>query len=196
MQNSLRGFIALEIPEGIQVELNRVIIRSRLNSTNGFRPVRPGMIHLTLKFLGDVPLSSISEIQLGLSKLADLFKPLTFQMKGLGAFSSWDHPRTIWAGMVFPQELTALSLAIDKMCAQLSFPIEKRPLSPHLTLVRISDRADFVKVRSCLQNLRQNQNDDFGMVSVSQITLFQSTLQPGGSIYTRISIHPFGEDRV
>lgn len=193
---TIRCFIALEIPEETQIELNRVILKSQLTSANGFRPVRPGMIHLTLKFLGDVSLSLIPELQRGLSNLAGSFKPLTFQIKGLGAFSSWDHPRTIWAGLVFPQELSTLSKAIDKMCEGLNFPVEKRPLSPHLTLARVSDRADFAKVHSCLQDLRLNQNDDFGKVSVSQITLFQSTLQPGGSVYTSISVHPFGEKKV
>ena len=53
MQNSLRCFIALEIPEEIQKSLVKVINMAQLIPANGFRPVRSGMVHVTLKFLGD-----------------------------------------------------------------------------------------------------------------------------------------------
>ena len=193
MDNLLRCFIALEIPEEIQLALVKVTSKAQLIPTNGFRPVRPGMIHLTLKFLGDTPLSKIPDIKKTLAVVAQSQKPFTLRVEGLGAFASWDHPRTIWVGLTSPPGLLSLAANINQITSQLGFPVENRQFSPHLTLARVSEGADRNKVKQCINQLRQASNVVFGDFTVSQLVLFQSSLQPGGSIYTPLSIHRFNE---
>ena len=69
MIDSWRLFIAVEVPpdarralERVQAELQREV------PDHVVRWVRPEGIHVTLKFLGDVPRGSIAEIQLALEE--------------------------------------------------------------------------------------------------------------------------------
>lgn len=196
MQPSKRCFIAVEIPAEIQKSLHRVILNTSLTPENGFRPVRPGMIHITLKFLGDTLLSLLPGIQQGLSEIAANFQPFEVQVKGVGAFASWDHPKTIWAGLIFPPQLNNLAARINQFCSSLGFAAEKRPFSAHLTLARVSDYPHRERLKQTLERLRQFENTGFGITKVTGITLFQSTLGTGGSVYTPISCHEFNGDKV
>lgn len=196
MQNSLRCFIALEIPEEIQKALVKVINLAQLIPANGFRPVRSGMVHVTLKFLGDTPPLTIPEIEQILTQIADFQAAFQLQIKGLGAFASWDHPRTVWAGLAYPPELRDLTVQINKRIEPLGFPADNRPFSPHLTLARVSEGADFGRVKQSIEVLRENSNMVFGNITVTRLVLFQSALQRGGSIYTPVSTHNFSSRKV
>jgi RNA 2',3'-cyclic 3'-phosphodiesterase len=196
MQNSLRCFIALEIPKEIQDSLVKVINLAQLIPTNGFRPVRTGMIHITLKFLGDTPQSIIPEIKQILSQIAVTQPTFQLQIRGIGAFPSWDHPRIIWAGLTYPPELQALTTQVNNQIEPVGYPIDNRPFSPHLTLARVSEGADITRVKQSIAVLRQNSNMIFGNITIAKITLFESTLQRGGSIYTPLSTHDFGHGKV
>jgi RNA 2',3'-cyclic 3'-phosphodiesterase len=196
MQPTQRCFIALEIPGEIQNSLSRVISNANLSTANGFRPVRPGMIHITLKFLGDTSLLLIPNIQRGLSEIVLHALPFEVLVKGVGAFASWDHPRTIWAGLIFPPELNLIASRIDQMCTLLDFPSENRPFSPHLTLARVSNQPDREKLKHAIEQLREYQNSEFGRLKVTGVTLFQSKLGAGGSVYTPLSFHKFNFHKV
>ncbi len=196
MQNSLRCFIALEIPEEIQKSLVKVINMAQLIPANGFRPVRSGMVHVTLKFLGDTTQSTIPEIEQILFQIADSQTAFQLQIKGLGAFASWDHPRTVWVGLAYPPELRDLTAQINKRVEPLGFPIDNRPFSPHLTLARVQEGADFARVKQSIEVLRQNSNLVFGNITVTRLVLFQSMLQRGGSIYSPLYTHNFSGRKV
>jgi RNA 2',3'-cyclic 3'-phosphodiesterase len=196
MEPTQRCFIAMEIPGEVQKSLARVISSANLTAVNGFRPVRSGMIHLTLKFLGDTSFELIPALQRGLSEVVSQAQPFEVQVKGVGAFASWDHPRTIWAGLIVPSELTTMVSSIERMCTLQGFLPEKRPFSPHLTLARVSEHPDREKLEIAIEQLRQYQNTEFGSVLVTGVTLFQSTMGQGGSIYTPISGHKTGITKV
>ncbi len=196
MTNQLRTFIAIEIPPAIQEKLVTIVREAHLTPENGFRPVRSGMIHITLKFLGDTDSTLLPRIGEILAAIAKSYPPFDVQAKGLGAFSSWDHPRTVWAGLAYPKALPALAAQIDEQCARFKFARETRPFSPHLSLARVSEYANREKTAACLQPLRQNALLDFGNLTVSKITFFRSTLQAGGSIYTPIATYPLSQGKV
>ena len=196
MTNQLRTFIAIEIPPAIQEKLVTIVREAHLTPENGFRPVRGGMIHITLKFLGDTDSTLLPRIGEILAAIAKSYPPFDVQVKGLGAFSSWDRPRTVWAGLAYPKALPALATQIDEQCARFKFARETRPFSPHLTLARVSENANREKTAACLQPLRQNALLDFGNLTVSKITFFRSTLQAGGSIYTPIATYPLSQGKV
>jgi 2'-5' RNA ligase len=196
MESPQRCFIAIEIPREVQKALVRVISIASLSAANGFRPVRPGMIHITLKFLGDTSIRLIPDIQRDLSEFIAQVPPFEVLVKGLGAFTSWDQPRTIWAGLIYPPELNNIASRIDQICTLLGFPSENRPFSPHLTLARVSDQPDREKLKRAIEQLRQYQNSEFGSLKVTGVTLFQSKLGAGGSVYTPLSFHKFNFNKV
>jgi len=192
----IRCFIAIEIPTDIQKKLSSVITNSQLTLSNGFRPVRTGMIHVTLKFLGETAPDQLKNLQKGLEQIALFSSPFEFIVRGIGVFTSWSHPRTIWAGLIGNTELNNLASRVDQMCVPLGFPAETRPLSPHLTLARVAEHVDPQRIRQPLEQLRQYQESDFGGFQADHLTLFSSTLGPGGSIYSPLSTHRFQLEKV
>jgi 2'-5' RNA ligase len=196
MHDTVRCFIAIEIPAEIQNALSRTITQAQVNRASGFRPVRPESIHLTLKFLGDVEQAKLPGITTGLGELCNKTVPFTFQVRGLGAFPTWDRPRTIWAGLQYPPVLADLFRLVDEFTTQAGFPGENRKFSPHLTLARVSEQADAVTVRQKIHALRSISETQFGEVHATRITFFRSILQPGGSVYQSLSVHPFAGQKV
>lgn len=196
MNESIRCFIAIEIPEEIQAALHKVISQAQLNRESGFRPVRPESIHLTLKFLGDVPKDRILAISSGIKKVCAEITPLTIQVRGLGVFPTWDRPRTVWAGLQYPSELTDIFRKIDEVTSHAGFPGETRGFSPHLTLARASERGDPQTIKQRVRGLQSLPESLFGEVTVNQVTFFKSLLQQGGSVYEVISTYPFSGEKV
>ena len=196
MSDCIRCFIAIEIPAEIQTALSRTITQAQLNRDTGFRPVRSESIHLTLKFLGDVEQENLAGIASGLGELCNMVESFTFQVSGLGAFSTWDRPRTIWAGLLYPPALADLFRLVDEFTTLAGFPGESRKFSPHLTLARVIEQADAMVVRQKIHVLQSLSGTFFGVVQATHVTLFKSLLQPGGSRYQPLSVHPFSRQKV
>ncbi len=196
MSDTIRCFTAIEIPVEIQTALTRTVNQAQLNRDTGFRPVRPESIHLTLKFLGDVEKEKLPGISAGLTELCKVIEPFTFKVRGLGAFPTWERPRTIWAGLQYPAVLPDLFRLVDVCTSQAGFPGEGRKFSPHLTLARVSEQADDLVVRQKIQALKSLCEVFFGEVHATRVTFFKSTLQKGGSLYQPLSIHPFSGQKV
>lgn len=196
MNDTIRCFIAIEIPVEIQTKLARTINQAQVNRASGFRPVRPESVHLTLKFLGDVEQEKLAGINTGLSDLCNKFDSFTFQVSGMGAFPTWDRPRTIWAGLQYPPALPHLFQLVDELTTDAGVPGEGRKFSPHLTLARVSEQADVHVVRQRIDTLRSLPETLFGEAHATQLTLFRSILQPGGSVYQPLSDHPFSGQKV
>ena len=55
-------------------------------------------LHLTLKFLGDVPSREISTVCKAAQQGTAGIKPFELELRGAGAFPNADRPRTLWLG--------------------------------------------------------------------------------------------------
>lgn len=191
MNNSLRLFIALELSKEMHQSFSDLIINLKKISLNGVKWVKPENIHLTLKFLGDTPQTKIIHINSALEKAVSNISSFTILSKGTGVFPNLRQPRVFWAGITTPPELLNLQKQIDSELSTLEFEVEKRPFTPHLTLGRVSESANPEIIVKVINALTESDSFEFGSVNIQQITLFQSTLSPGGSIYTplkRISL--------
>ena len=134
----VRSFIAIPVPRsGIEV-LERAV--KRLDSEIGgqVRWVRPRGIHLTLKFMGDIPASTLERVLEALPQVTASFSPFEISMSGLGVFPNPRRPRVLWAGLDGDLgTLSALQSAVDQAAEKLGLPKEDRLFSPHLTLGRV-----------------------------------------------------------
>jgi 2'-5' RNA ligase len=196
MAESFRGFIAIEIVESIRFELTSLLKKHIPAPSPGIRFVQPALIHLTLKFLGEVSAGQAAEISDCLASICATTAPFRFQVIGLGTFPSWDRPRTLWAGIKFPPALELLYHQIETAIFGIGFPREGRIFSPHITLARVSDHCNLVAIQKAIHPLKLIQDPNFGMNPVSVIVFFKSTLQPKGPIYTPYSIHKFFGNKV
>ena len=181
----LRSFIAIEIPAGIQnaIAENIASIKHELPKPL-VRWGTPQNVHLTLKFLGDVSPANLKRLADMLIEVAASHETFDVSVGGLGAFPTHKRARVIWIGLDAPPALAALQHAVDAAAAQLGYPKEERPFSPHLTIGRVSQNAsasDLQHIRSALESTKVGI---LGTIRVQAIRIFKSNLQPGGSVYT------------
>lgn len=192
MKESIRSFIAIPLPTEIQSALGEFTSKLGISQRNGFRPVKSGNIHLTLKFLGDATPGQINSVSGCLNEIVQSQRAFQIIFKGIGAFPNWNLPRVIWAGISAPPQLESLFHEIDQETVDLGFPSENRRFSPHLTLSRVNSSMNdpqFARAVSSLRNL--SPAPFFGEIQADHVDLYRSVLQPGGSVYSVISRHPF-----
>ena len=187
MQDTSRLFIAIELPSEIHQNLASLINGINLNSQNFIKWVKPENIHLTLKFLGEISKGNTTSITNTLTQAVIGIPPFRLSVHGIGCFPSQGQPRVFWAGIDIPDTLIHLHRSIDRLFTQQGIPAENRVFAPHLTLARISETADPVLVQDAFKKLMLSQEKALGSLDVTHITLFQSTLAKGGSIYTPLA---------
>lgn len=174
----MRLFIATELPASIMKTVTD--LRGRLDPGGDCaRWVRPGSIHLTLKFLGEVSPDRTARIDQELRRIRrPAFK---VSVSGVGFFPSEASPRVFWLG-VFSPGLEELAGDIETRMVELGFPSEKRAFAPHLTLARAPTRRRID--RPLVRNARELAETDFGTFLVERFCLFQSVLKSSGAVYT------------
>jgi 2'-5' RNA ligase len=83
----VRTFIAIELNETINVALADLQEQLKAKAPrSSVRWVKPEGIHLTLKFLGDVPVSRIEEVERALTRACAGFPAFYFSVGRLGCF--------------------------------------------------------------------------------------------------------------
>jgi RNA 2',3'-cyclic 3'-phosphodiesterase len=187
--DTLRTFIAVEIPENIISG-----IRDLQQDLKAFgvdiRWIRPENIHLTLKFLGDVPAADIDNIFEVISGTAEGISSIPLQAKGIGVFPGVKRPRVLWVGLTGQLELlTRLQKILDANLKGIGFPPEKRPFEGHLTIGRIKTKSDSKIFVDALMAFRSFESETF---VADRIVLFKSELKPSGAVYTDLASATLG----
>ena len=183
----IRTFIAIELEEPIRAGLTRVQEQLKQeDDTRVVRWVRPGGVHLTLKFLGDVPAQRVDEIGQALERACVGFAPFTLTFGGLGCFPNTRRPRVVWVGVQDESgTLTHLWEAVEEEVAPLGFPTEKRGFSPHLTLGRVK-RASTGERHRLGELIQGAEIGSLGRMTVRGVSLMRSDLKPSGAVYTQL----------
>lgn len=183
----MRTFIALEMPLEIRNALDRVQQDLKQRGLR-MRWVRPGNIHLTLKFLGEVDAAGIGPITTVLEQAAAACPRLILSAKSVGVFPNVRRPNVFWAGIVGDIEsLAAFQRTLDRQLEPLGFQAEKRPFRGHLTLGRVKARPDRELLSAVLRDYIDFTTPAFG---VETAVLFKSELKPSGAVYSHIAAAP------
>lgn len=183
-KETIRTFIAVELPREIQDKLGQLQTDFKASMPD-VRWTKHGNIHLTLKFLGDVPLSKIDKIGEALREVAVRFSSFTMSLAGIGAFPNSRKPRIVWVGVKKgADELTEIARAIESSMKRLGFSMEKRSFSPHLTVGRIRQLKNPAAMTEALD---KSAVGELGEFTVERISLIKSQLDSAGSIYTTLA---------
>lgn len=183
----IRAFIALDLPQLIQESIEKE--STRLQKILGQEAIRWSAIqnmHLTLKFLGNIPSNHIDFLKRMLTQLADAHSPFDLQIGGLGSFSHGKSTRVLWLGIHAVAELTSLQRDVEAGTSKLGYEKEARAFSPHLTLGRVKQNihlSEMQKIRNALQTFQLGK---IPSARVDSVHLYQSELHPEGSIYTKL----------
>lgn len=142
-------------------------------------------IHLTIKFIGDVPEHKIPEIINAVEKATSNTKPFEIQLSGMGFFGKPMNPKVIWVGMQKNNNLTILHEKLEIALENIGIAKEKRNFNPHITLGRIKFVTNFYDFMDAISSYK---DVDFQIQVLNKLTLFESKLTPKGPIYKPIKV--------
>ena len=183
----IRCFIAIELPEEAKRGLARLKKELERDEHKFVKWVDPGGIHLTLKFLGNIPAKRVTEITEAMGKAAQGISQFHLEISGLGAFPSLRQARVFWIGIGGEvDKLSRLQQNIDSALTAIGFAKEERPFVPHLTLARIRQGASPPERRRFGELVGSTIFEDKYRTEVRAINLMRSQLAPAGAIYTRL----------
>jgi 2'-5' RNA ligase len=187
MPTAIRAFIAIALPADIKTRIKNHQAPLKCDTGNSVKWVDPEIIHLTLKFLGDITDDQIIPVTNAMRESVASTHPFILRLQGIGAFPSLNRAQVVWAGINGNLDsLLALQNKLDANLVKLNFPPERRPFSPHLTLGRVRDTAALTerqKLSACLSSFKIESGTQF---EVKSIDLVQSRLLPAGPLYTRL----------
>ena len=99
--------------------------------------------HLTLLFLGEVPVERVGPIVAALTPVGAAVAPFDLTLEGVGAFPSPERPRVVWMGATEGAEaLARLALGVRESLAGEGERDRRDPFVPHLTLFRVRSPGD------------------------------------------------------
>ena len=189
----IRSFIAIELSEEAKKGLARLRKELEKDEHKFVKWVDPGGIHLTLKFLGNIPSKQVTDITKAIEEAAQGISPFHLEISGIGAFPNLKQARVFWVGIGGElDKLSRLQQNIDSALAALRFAKEERPFVPHLTLARIREGASPLERRSFGELVGSTAFEDKYPVEVETVRLMRSQLTPAGAIYTCLSVVGLG----
>ncbi|GFO97547.1 trNA nucleotidyltransferase [groundwater metagenome] len=168
----IRTFIAVELPGRFVSEIERI---GSLIKMPGVKLVEPGLVHITLKFLGDIHEDKVEPIASALSEIK--CKPFEAGIKGIGVFPKPSYVRVIWLGGY--GDFDTLHREVERVLSRFRFE-KKGDFTPHATLARVKQPVSRIELMEKIKNIG---DADLGTFSVSSISLKKSTLTPQGPIY-------------
>ncbi|MBN1236319.1 MAG: RNA 2',3'-cyclic phosphodiesterase [Methanotrichaceae archaeon] len=177
----IRCFVAVELPSHMREEIGR--LASRI-ATEGLRLVRPELVHITIKFLGELPQEKVDQVAEALGRVKAA--PFPVQVIGMGAFPGRS-VRVVWLGLT--GNFQELYQKVEQALSPLGFSPEARGFSPHVTLGRVA-RPNAEISRKLNTKIADFSSLDLGSFTVDQFYLKKSTLTRGGPIYEDLAGFP------
>lgn len=169
-KSSWRIFIAVPIPKEIQKNINvwceknrEVLLFRRWTYTEDY--------HITVQFLGDTSVGSLSDLTEGLEKTISKVESFQMEAQGIGTFGKVAEPRVLWAGV--HGDIAVLEKLHDNVImatSPLGFIAEDRPYHPHITLARKYKEDQKFNPELCHTQV------SFGSWSVDHIVIYRTNL--------------------
>ena len=168
----MRLFVAVELPDEIKARLLNV-----QSLIPGLKWTAAENLHLTLRFIGQVPHDRVALFQQALSHV----KAASFRLHvaGLGLFRQRGGG-ILWAGVKIDPALMYLKCLADEVLWETgALDADEKMYTPHITLSRLKSPPS-----PSLKNLvQENAMVDFGTTDVTDFVLFRSLLRPSGAIH-------------
>lgn len=151
--------------------------------------VPPANLHVTLRFLGDVDVATVSALAEVLAPVARDHAPIGLALRGLLALPSPEVPRVLALAVTEGHDaLAALARAVDAACFELGFPHDPRPFLGHVTLARVKHAEGALDVLAA----HLPRHLDASTATVDAITLWRSDLTRLGAEHHALARYPLG----
>jgi RNA 2',3'-cyclic 3'-phosphodiesterase len=181
MEATLRAFVAIQLSNDIIGHAKALQDALKKHGLK-LKWVKPQNLHLTLKFLGDIPQADATAIGAALKTAARDEAPLELTVQGMGVFPGIKRPRVLWTGLGGEVgRLKQLQSRIEDQLEPMGYHREKRGFNAHLTLARIKGAVAPDRLLRAIEAVGCFKPQPF---EVRSVMLYKSDLRPTGAIYT------------
>lgn len=136
--------------------------------------VQSNLMHITLKFLGEVPLAHVPKI----ISVAENLEGFAYEMKISRVSSFGKPPRVVKAEIFDGGHSALLAKSLDELLLPLGFLKDEKKFSPHITIVRVKNFSP-----DLLEKISDVAGCEFGNCVIDSVQLKKSTLTPKGPVY-------------
>lgn len=195
-EETWRLFVAVHPPADALAELAAVVDGVRDATPPGLRWSPPELWHVTVAFLGAVPVAALAAVEAELAHVARRHAPAHVRIAGAGRFGD----RVLWAalhdadadgGRAGLRALRALAGATVRRIGKAGIPVDAGAFKAHLTLARSRGGADLHPV---IARLRDFSGRPW---TAGELTLVRSRLGAGPEgrpAYETVGAWPIGPD--
>ena len=186
---AVRSFFAIELPDEIRTQALEVAAAMREQVPHGVRWVPEDNLHLTLKFLGELPAEALPKLVARAASRLVREQPFRVELAGTGAFPHARAARVLWLGIgVGGAALARLARKLEAAARGVGAERERRPFRAHLTLGRLREPQAVPAERF--------PSPDCAGFSVGEVVLYESRLSSSGASYAPLVRLPLGAEAV
>ncbi|MCZ7610844.1 MAG: RNA 2',3'-cyclic phosphodiesterase [Ignavibacterium sp.] len=170
-----RLFISLNIPDYV---INRLLeLKNLCSNEEKLKWESREKLHITLKFIGNTHQDKTNELIDQLKIITD-YSVIKCSLEKFDFFYRDAVPSILWAGLKIDESITKVIKHIDEILESLSINSDKKKFEPHITLMRFRKDPGISFV-----NTFKNFSFEPIIFQANSITLFNSVLEPKGSVY-------------
>lgn len=172
-----RLFVAIRPPEAICD-----LLVDAMDEGPGLRWVGDELLHLTLRFIGEVERPLANDLAAVLAPLRA--EPFELRLAGVGRFNQ-KRGGALWAGVEPKGPVAALAAKVDRACQSAGIEPERRAFHPHITLARWKGRSSRA-ADAFVERAAGLASDPF---PVDRFILFESHLSRHGPHYLEVAAY-------
>src|ERR1700690_1637375 len=182
-RETIRAFVALDLDSTSLRRVARVADRLRMGSgAPSATWVAPAAMHVTLKFMGELPIDAAAPVAHALQALVGgKAAPQACPFR-LTAFPKVEEAHVVIAELQDTRgELTKLAKEVAEVTRKLGLEGEERTFTPHVTLARLKRSYD------ARRWLRVELAEGAGECRAASLTLYRSELGSGGATHVPLA---------
>ena len=193
----MRLFIAARPPESLRLDLaswartawgHPMGLEASTGRRNSTRWVAARSLHVTLRFLGEVPAEGVADLKIALRQSVGRHRRLELVLAGHGCFPRRGRARVALIHLESSVTFAALHAAVSSAVEQcLGLDTESQPFRPHITVARRRRGWTTAEARHWTNTQCPHQGTAF---EVTYIDLMESRLSPSGAEYHLIESSP------
>lgn len=169
-----RLFLSIAVPDAV-----RSALIALTDPAPGLNWVPPAQLHLTLRFLGDVPEAMIEPLCARLAAVR--VAPFILPVETVGSFPPRAPARVLWIGTgAGHPRLFQLRQRVDDAVLAAGLRPDLRTFHPHITLARVTEPG----AESAERWLRRHRDAAAPPFRVAAFALYASELHPDGAVHT------------
>ena len=180
-QQTIRAFVALSLGDEV-----RAVLRERSSALQqqfadfNINWVPWQNFHITLSFIGNIPLSDVAKVTGVMAEASAGVKPFTVSLGDVVLFPPDQQVKGLFVAPVVPdQALKNLQSNIEVALKEAGYKIFDRPYRPHMTIARLKKN-----------RISENELANSGVMlenPVEAVHLYKSERLPGGVVNSIVS---------